>query len=98
MQMKNHQHFICYCNLTPEILAEMFELTGKIIVNDTSFAVEIATETPIFSRYPSILRVNLRCAQYRQRTDKRPTCVPDFEKHPPLFIGTLYTLELPCPL
>lgn len=58
----------------------------------------VSENAPIFSRYESFSREFSRCIQCCWRTNKSPTCVPDFEKHPPLFIGTWYTLELPFPL
>lgn len=45
----------------------------------------------------NLSRASSRCTQCCWRTNKRPTCIPDFEKHPPLFIATSYTPELPFP-
>lgn len=73
----------------------MLGLICGCIVIEITFIIKFTAKMSIFSRYGSFAWA---CdAQCCWRTNKRPTCVPDFEKHPPLFIGTSYTPELPFP-
>lgn len=81
-----------------QFVGQFWSVLGLIygcIVNEITFITKFAAKMSIFSHYGSF---TWACdAQCCWRTNKRPTCVPDFEKHPPLFIGTSYTPELPFP-
>lgn len=74
----------------------MIQINVWIHCERISFTIETARgENANFLTLP-IFRASSQCAQC-WRSNKRPTCVTDFEKHPPLFIETSYTGRITLP-